>query len=558
VRRRLLLSFLCAAASTGGAVRAAEPPADLVLRGGRVYTMTAAPSPVVNAVAVRGETIVYAGDEDGASALISGPTRVIDLRGRTVVPGFVDAHAHLYSLGKGLREPDLVGAATVGEAAARVRAFQRDVPPGAWIHGRGWDQNDWPVRSFPTWRDLEATNANPVYLDRVDGHALWLNRAALDAAGITRDTPDPPGGRIVRDDAGEPTGVLVDEAEALVEVHVPPPSPEELDQRLALAVAECNRFGLVGVHDAGTTRAVLESLRRLAARGRLTINVYCMIDTDEPGFARAMLAAGPASEAGGRLVCRALKLRADGALGSRGAALIDDYSDEKGNRGLVVDPPDSLLWWTREALRHGFQVGTHAIGDRGNRMVLDAYEAALRAEAVRGGARLRLEHGQVIAADDLDRLAPLGIIASMQPTHATSDMPWAEDRVGPARIRGAYAWRSLQARGVVLAFGSDFPVEAVDPLRGVYAAVTRQDAAGNPPGGWYAGEKLSVEEAVRAFTAGAAFAAFDEEGAGTIEAGRRADLTVLDGDIFVADARALLDTRAVLTVVRGAVVYEAR
>jgi hypothetical protein len=361
---------------------------------------------------------------------------------------------------------------------------------------------------------------------------------------------------VVRDARGEPTGVLVDEAEKLVVAHVPAPTASDLDRRLARAVQECSRLGLTGVHDAGTTEAVLASLRRLGERGALTVNVYCMLESDEPEFVRAWLARGPASELDGRLAVRSVKLRADGALGSRGAALLRPYDDDPGHAGLLVDPPDSLLAWTQAALRAGFQVGTHAIGDRGNRETLDAYARALR-DIPAPDARLRIEHCQVVDVADLPRFAAMGVVASMQPTHATSDMPWAQARVGKDRLAGAYAWRTLLDSGAALAFGSDFPVEAVDPLWGVYAAVTRCDHDGNPPGGWMPEQRLSVEEAVRAFTFGAAYAAFDENDAGTIEVGKRADLTILDRDLLSIPPREILQTRAAMTIVRGQVVFEA-
>ena len=536
-----------------GASRAAEP-ADLVLVHARVITLSSK-TPAATALATRGEQIVYVGDDKGSSAYIGKNTRVIDASGCTVTPGLVDAHGHLNNLGKILHDVNLVGTTSIDDVVKHVRVYQTKVKAGEWIHGRGWDQNDWTTPAFPTWRDLAATDANPVYLDRVDGHALWVNKRALDVCGITRYTTDPPGGRIVRDAKGEPTGVFVDEATRLIEDRAPAPSAEELDARLEAALANCNSFGLTGVHDAGTTRDVYMSLRRLAVAGKLTLNIYSMIDSQDDVFAREMLAQGPAREFGGLLTTRAFKLRADGAMGSRGALLLAPYQDDPSNSGLNVQSPDTLYAWTRYALARGFQVGTHAIGDRANRTVLDIYERALR-EAGTKDARLRIEHAQIVAPEDIPRFAALRVVASMQPTHATSDMPWIANRVGAERLHGAYAWRSMLASGAVLAFGSDFPVESVNPLLGLYAAVTRQDADGKPAGGWMPEEKLTLEEALRAFTEGAAYAGFDEKSAGRIETGMRADLTVLDRDITHAPEHALLVTHAKYTIVRGRVVYE--
>ncbi|MCI0452569.1 MAG: amidohydrolase [Candidatus Latescibacteria bacterium] len=540
--------------------RGPEQPADLILANGVVRTFapvsdSSDANESVTALAILGDRIVYVGDDEGARAWRGEKTRWVDLAGRTVLPGLVDAHGHLSNLGRSLEDVQLVGTTSRADVLRRVKDMQARVPAGEWIHGRGWDQNDWSDSDFPTWRDLAGTEANPVYLGRVDGHALWLNRTALDACGITRATQDPPGGRIVRDARGEPTGILVDEAEKLLTSHVPVATGEELDRRLARAIQECNRLGLTGVHDAGTDPDVLASLRRLGERDALTINVYCMLDSDAPAFVRAFFETGPSTEFEGRLVARAVKLRADGALGSRGAALLRPYDDDPGNVGLLVDPPDSLYAWTRDALRAGFQVCTHAIGDRGNRVTLDAYQRAL-AEVPSPDARLRIEHVQVVDPLDLARFAPMGVIASMQPTHATSDMPWAAIRVGNDRLTGAYAWRTLIESGAILAFGSDFPVESVDPLWGIYAAVTRMDHDGHPTGGWMPEQLVSAREAVRAFTYGAAFAAFDGQGAGTIEAGKRADLTVLDRDVLAIPPREILETRATMTIVRGRVVYE--
>ncbi|MDH3197900.1 MAG: amidohydrolase [Candidatus Krumholzibacteria bacterium] len=547
------LAALALVRMVGTAGGQAPPEADLIVTG-TIVTMTRAAARA-EAVAVRDGRIMYVGDEAGARAHAGASTRWIDARG-VVLPGLVDAHGHLRNLGRLLHTLQLTGTRSKEAVVARVREAQAESAPGQWIYGRGWDQNDWEAQAFPTWQDLEGTGANPVYLRRVDGHAAWVNRAALEIAGVTRDTPDPPGGRILRDARGEPTGVLVDKATDLVYLRIPEPSDQELDAWMRSAVVHCNEAGLTGVHDAGTGRRVLDSLRRLARAGALTLRVYAMLDADEPDLIDAQLAAGPSVELDGYLTIRAVKAYADGALGSRGAALLEPYSDEPSQAGLVITTPDSLRALSARAAAAGFQMCTHAIGDRGNRMALDAY-AAVFGGPDHDGRRFRVEHCQVLAPDDIPRFAALGVIASMQPAHATSDMYWAEARVGGERIRGAYAWRTLLDSGAALAFGSDFPVESVSPLLGIHAAAARQDAEGWPEGGWYPEQRLSVEEAVRAFTVGAAYAAFQEAELGTIAVGRRADLTVLDRDIFAAPAAEILAVRVDYTIVGGAIVYEA-
>ena len=331
-----------------------EPAADLILAHGVVHTFAVSDaSAPATAIAISGDRIVFVGDDAGARKRRGPNTRWIDLGGKTVLPGLVDAHGHLDNFGRMLEEVQLVGATSRDDVLARVREAQSRVGSGQWIHGRGWDQNDWPNATFPSWRDLAGTEANPVYLERVDGHAMWLNKTALEACGITRATADPPGGRIVHDAGGEPTGIFIDNAEHLIESQVPPATNDDYDRRLAKALAECNRLGLVGVHEAATSQAVLASLRRLGQQEKLTLNVYCLLDSDQPDLVRTCFAHGPSSEFGGGLVVRAVKLRADGALGSRGAALLRPFEDDRGIVGLEVDPPDSLLAWTRASLRAG-------------------------------------------------------------------------------------------------------------------------------------------------------------------------------------------------------------
>jgi predicted amidohydrolase YtcJ len=557
-RRWLFLAVLTGASMTAGLVSVAQSAADWVYHGGKIYTVVDGNS-TVEALVVTGERIVFAGGLAEAKKHVDDRTQWIDLGGKTMIPGLVDAHAHLRSLGKYLAQLKLERTGSPGEIREMVLEAQKSTTPGRWIEGRGWDQNEWEVKEFPTWKDLEETNANPVYFRRVDGHAAWVNRAALELCGITRETPDPVGGKIIRDADGEPTGVFIDNAKELVFDRIPDPSPAEIDEWMAAAIRHCNELGLTGMHDAGTDSADVASLNRLHQRGELTLRVYCMLSTDEKdlSFTEELLTRGPREHAEGRVMIRAIKLYADGALGSRGAALLMPYSDEPGNTGLMVEPREKLERLTRLAMENGFQVCTHAIGDRGNRVILDIYEAALSAYG-NGDPRLRVEHAQVVALDDIPRFKRLGVIPSMQPTHCTSDMYWAEDRVGPERIAGAYAWRRFVKDGNRLPFGSDFPVESADPMLGIYAAITRQDSEGQPEGGWYPEEKLSVLDAVRGFTIEAAYAGFSENDLGTIAAGKLADFTVLDRDIFEISPSGILETRVTHTVVGGKIVYPAR
>jgi predicted amidohydrolase YtcJ len=429
------------------------------------------------------------------------------------------------------------------------------VPPGTWITGRGWDQNDWAVHEFPDHAALSAAVPDhPVALTRVDGHAAVVNVAALVAAGVDAKTSDPAGGRIVRRADGVPSGVLVDAAMALVTRHIPAPDERERRARLRLALEHASRTGLTFVHDAGLGHGDVADLQALLAANELPVRVYGMWDAtpdEDPRTYDEALRVGPQPfDPTRRLSLACVKLMVDGALGSRGAALLAPYADAPGERGLPQYTFETFMARARPLHDKGFQLATHAIGDAANRMVLDAY-ALLQRQAPRPDARHRVEHAQVLSPEDIPRFAALGVLPSMQPTHCTSDMPWAADRLGPERVRGAYAWRSLRATGVVIPAGSDAPVEAIAPLAGVYAAVTRQHPGGKPPGGYWPEECLTRSEALRAFTSWAAQAAFAETWAGTLEPGKRADLVVLDRDIARCAPEEILSTRILRTVVDG-------
>jgi predicted amidohydrolase YtcJ len=513
--------------------------------------------PRAEAFVVRDGRIVYRGHRSVALQHRGPQTRVIDATGRTIIPGMTDAHAHLLGLGTALRNVDLVGTKSYDEVIARVAARARELPAGSWVLGRGWDQNDWSDQRFPTHEALSrAVPDHPVALERVDGHATLANAAAMRAAGVGRETRDPEGGRIERDGRGEPTGVFVDNAAALIDRRVPDLTPEERRDAVLRGVREANRWGLTGMMDAGVSRRTIEVYEQLAREGSFSLRNYVLIADDSADIAY-WFARGPQNALhDGRLWIRAVKLYSDGALGSRGAALLAPYSDAPEHSGLLVSTPAHIQDVATRALRAGFQVGTHAIGDRGNRIVLDAYEAALR-EVPTADHRFRVEHAQVIDLADIPRFARLGVIPSMQGSHQTSDMYWAEQRVGPQRIRGAYAWRKLLDTGVIIPNGSDFPVEFVNPLFSFHAAVSRQDAQDRPPGGWYPAERMTRDEALKSMTLWPAMAQFQERELGSLTAGKRADFVILDQDIMTVAPERILDTKVVSTWLGGRAVYEA-
>ena len=487
---------------------------------------------------------------------------VLDLGDAVVVPGLIDSHGHLLNFGFSLMSADLSGARSKDEIVERLQAFAADLPEGAWLQGRGWDQNLWPEREFPTAADLdEAFPDRPVWLVRVDGHAGWGNSEAMrraeavDGARPLAGDWQPEGARIERE-GGEATGVFVGGgARWLVERAIPERDQALREQALERALAAAVSVGLTGVHDMGVSRADLALMRRFADEGRLPLRIAAYASGDGDAFAD-LCDNGLYTHEGGRLWMHGIKLFADGALGSRGAALKEEYSDDPGNHGLLAREPEAYEAIVRRARECGVQVTTHAIGDRGNRTVLDAYANVLGGDAG-SDHRWRIEHAQIVSVEDIPRFYALDVIASMQPTHATSDMGWAGDRVGEERLAGAYAWRSMMDAGVRLALGSDFPVESADPRLGLYAAVTRQDLDGQPPGGWLPEQRMTAAEALEGFTAGSAYATRSENEVGRLAPGMRADFVVLAEDPLQVPAAQLHQLTVQSTWVDGEAVYSA-
>jgi predicted amidohydrolase YtcJ len=572
---RIALASLAALASFPPAPAGAQQSADLILVDGVIHTMDAR-NPRAEALAVIDGEIVALGSSSELLASLRGPeTVVIDADGSTVLPGLIDAHAHMMNLGRYLLTVDLFGTRSAEEVAERVAAAVRSHAPGEWIVGRGWDQNDWERKEFPTREILDrVAPANPVFLDRVDGHAVWVNTAALEAGGVTASTSDVEGGQILRDAGGTPTGILVDYATDLVERAIPPPGDERLREIFDAAQDRVVSLGLTGVHDMGVGADTLALYRRWDSEGHIVPRLVVYFSARSSAAIDWWRNEGRAlyAEPGSRFRVRGPKTYADGALGSRGAALLEPYSDAPNMRGTFLTGPDSLEAIVRGAIGLDLQPAIHAIGDAGVRAALDAIEAAEPSATVpvapcagsgtaacpeaSNGVRPRIEHSQVIAAEDIPRYAELGVIASYQPTHATSDMYWAEDRVGPERIQGAYAWRRMRDTGARLACGSDFPVESPNPFFGIYAAVTRQDQEGWPEGGWRPEERMTREEALACFTRDAAWAAGMEDEVGTLSVGKRADFIVVDQDPLTAPAEDLWKTRVLRTVIDGETVYE--
>jgi len=497
--------------------------------------------------------VVAAGDE---SLLNEHPDAIrIDGMGHTLLPGLTDGHAHLSGYGFLQQSLDLAGTPSVAAAVGQIDEYADSNPHVGWIQGRGWNQVIWPVKKFPAAADIDTVVTDrPVWLRRVDGHAGWANSRAMEVAGITNDTPDPVGGKIIRDENGKATGVFIDMAMGLVARHIPAPNKDDIRGSYSAAFENLVPYGMTGVHDAGVSIQEAEVLISMADDGDLGLRVYAMLsDAGENLDSMEKPLKGYAKD---MLDISSVKLYADGALGSRGAAMIEPYSDDPENHGLPFYTLDELTSFTRKANRMGFQVGIHAIGDRGNRLALDAFDAVQGNKP--SSLRNRIEHAQIITLDDIPRFAELGVIAAMQATHATSDMNMAEDRIGPQRITGGYAWRRLLDSGAVLGNGSDFPVELANPWHGLYAAVTRQSRAGEPEGGWYADQALTRAEALHSFTLANAYAAHQEDYLGSLEPGKWADFIIIDRDYFEVPASEIDDIQVLETWIAGKKVYEAR
>ncbi len=533
-----------------------------LLTAARIHTSDAE-HPTVTAIAWDASGRLLAVGDAKVLAATYPDAHLIDAGDATVIPGLIDAHGHVMGLGLALMQANLVGTVSKAEVLARLREFQKTLAPDDWLLGSGWDQNDWPETVFPTVADLDAAFPDrPVWLERVDGHAGWMNSAALRAlakspAGKAMlDGGAVDGGKMIVGADGKPTGILVDEAMRPMIAVLPAVDAEHTDEALERSLAMLASDGLTGVHDMGVSREALALYKKFADAGRLTLRIDAYANGDKEAL-DDLCTGGLYKHAGGRLEMHGVKLFIDGALGSRGAALLADYSDDPGNRGLLVTAPDAYEAAVRKAKSCGVQVATHAIGDRGNRLVLDTYERVLGDDA-KTDVRWRVEHAQILSPDDLGRFAKLGVIASMQPTHATSDMPWAHERLGEVRLAGAYAWRDLLNTGAHLALGSDFPVESPDPRLGLYSAVTRQDREGHPPGGWFPGQRLTAAEALRGFTADAAWAGFDEDQVGRLAPGLHADFVILAADPLTVPASQIDDLKIRSTWIDGKPVYEAK
>jgi len=484
-------------------------------------------------------------------------TKVIDGEGKVMLPGLTDAHGHVMGLGFQQMNVNLTESQSIDEAQQRVKEYAANYPDLNWIEGRGWNHTHWDIDRFPTAEELdEVVNDRPVWLSRVDGHAGWANSKAMEMAGITADTEDPEGGKIIRDENGEPTGVFVDGAMSLVESKIPEPPAEEQKIAFEKALQQMRSHGLTGAHNAGIGVDTWQMYKDFADNGELSTRIYAMISGTGAIF-DSLSQNGPIeSYNNDMLSLQSVKLYADGALGSRGAAMIEPYSDDPDNRGLLFHSQEEMNQMVLKAMANGYQTNVHAIGDRANRQVLNAFENA-KDSLGEQGLRNRIEHAQIVQPDDIPRFKELNIIASMQPTHATSDMNMAEDRIGQERMEGAYAWQTFLDQGTVVASGSDFPVESVNPFYGLYSAVTRQDHQGNPEGGWYSSESMTRRQAFRSFTLDAAYAAHQEDVLGSLEPGKWADFILIDLNYFEVPATEIWQIDVLQTWVAGDKVYSA-
>jgi predicted amidohydrolase YtcJ len=550
--------------------------ADILLVGGRVYTFTwpepdrdgrpasGAPHdaagwrPDAQAVALRGDRIMFVGQRVDGEAYRGPSTRVIDLKGATVLPGLIDSHVHLPELGASLERVNLVGVKTEADAVARVEERARTTPKGEWIVGWGWDEGAW-ANKYPDMRLLsERVPDHPVILRGLHSFAVWGNRLAFERAKITATTPPPGGGEIRKDGRGQPTGILLNNAGALLTNAMPAATPAQLATRVVKALDTLAAAGYVSVHEAGADAALLATLEELNAKGQFAIPVYTMLAARDPAVMSAWASRKPLTGSS-NLVIRSVKAFYDGAMGSRGAFFFEDYSDRPGHRGSGGKDYGFDRDRMAAMMRTGFQVVIHAIGDRANREALDFLQEVMAASPDAKQSRPRIEHAQVVSPADVPRFAALGVIASMQPSHAVEDMPWAEARIGPERIKGAYAWRSLRRAGARMTFNSDLPATDYNIFYGLHSAVTRTDKEHQPSGGWRPEEALTIEEALRGWTSWAAYAEFREHDTGTLVGSRRADITVVDIDpmqMAEKEPHKLLGGKIVMTIAAGKIVFQ--
>ncbi len=533
----------------------AQPSADLVLVNGRVWTGNPK-QPEVEAVACNGSRIAAVGKSDEIRRWAGARTQVIDLKGRRVTPGFNDAHVHFYTGGSQLAGVQLRDARSEKEFADRIARFAAKTPKGRWITGGNWDHENWIPSRLPTRQLIDAvTPDHPVFVNRLDGHMALANSLALKMAGITRETKDPPGGEIVRDEQGEPTGILKDAAMGAVRRIIPAPSAAEVEEALKAAMRYAAQNGVTSVHDMSASPEILAAYQRLLRKGEMTVRVYA--HQPLPSWERLARVGVQAAFGDEKLKIGGLKGFADGSLGSTTALFFAPYRDNPKTAGLPADemiPESKMRANIAGADRAGLQVAVHAIGDKANYMILEMFEAAAKKNGVRD-RRFRIEHAQHLRMEDVPKFAALGVIASMQPYHAIDDGRWAWKRVGPEVLRGTYAFRSLLDAGATLAFGSDWYVAPMEPLMGIYAAVTRRTLDGKNPGGWIPEQKITVAEALRAFTWGSAYASFEERIKGTIEPGKLADFAVLSEDIFAIPPERIEKVSVVMTVFDGRVVF---
>lgn len=545
-----------------------QTPADLIIKGGTIYTVESAPT--VEAVAVKGDTIIYAGDLAGLSKYEGEQTKVIDLAGKTMTPGFIEGHGHFMGLGYNELNLDLMNITSYEEMVEKVKEAVAKAQPGQWIVGRGWHQDKWTkkpeklIKGFQTHQLLsEVSPNNPVFLRHASGHAGFANAKAMQLAGVNQLSVEKlgknlgEGGEILLDELGNPTGLFNERAQSLITQYIPDNTTETDEQALELAIAASLRNGITSFHDAGVSRENIELFRKFKAAGKLNTRLYVMLTGFDSELLYEWFRKGPEIDSLNLLTIRAIKLNCDGALGSRGAWLLEPYSDRPDFSGMATLSMDTVLKISREGLKYGFQVCSHAIGDRANKEILDRYELAFSENPANANHRYRIEHAQHLHPNDIPRFAKMGVIPAMQAIHLSSDRPWAIERLGEKRIKeGAYMWQSLLKSGAVIVNGTDVPVEPINPIASFFASVTRQTLKGKPEGGYEPEEKMTRAQALRSYTLDAAYGAFEENIKGSIKVGKLADFVVFDKDLMTVPDSEILTTEVTMTILGGKILYE--